>query len=167
AGHRQPDDDERETADRQVDVEDPAPGRVVDDQPADRRADDRGGREGRADQALVAAAVARRDDVADRGDRERDQAARANALDPAEDGEHPADREPVTGRRAGQALAQRAHPSTIPPDLRLLRPAGHRLAPSGPDTADQDAEPDADAADDLQRTQALREEDDGEEDGDE
>ena len=60
--HRHQDHGERDDADRQVDEEDPAPGRVVDDEAADRGPDDRRGREDRADQPLVAPAVARRDD---------------------------------------------------------------------------------------------------------
>ena len=80
ARHRERDDDERDTADRQVDEEDPAPGRVVDDEPADRRPDDRRRGEHRADQPLPLAPVARRDDVADHGEREREQAAGADPL---------------------------------------------------------------------------------------
>ena len=71
-------------ADRQVDVEDPAPREVVDEEAAEQRADDRRDAEDGAEDALVAAAVARRDDVADDGDRRRDQAARAEPLHRAE-----------------------------------------------------------------------------------
>ena len=53
-------------AERQVDVEDPAPREVVDEEAAEQRADDRRDAEDRAEEPLVAAAVARRDDVADR-----------------------------------------------------------------------------------------------------
>ena len=72
-------------ADREVDEEDPAPARVVDDEAADRRADDRRRREDGADQPLPAAAVARRDDRPDHREREREEAARADPLDRAED----------------------------------------------------------------------------------
>jgi hypothetical protein len=51
--------DERGDPDRQVDVEDPAPGEVVDDHAADERPDDRRDREDAADQPRVAAALAR------------------------------------------------------------------------------------------------------------
>jgi hypothetical protein len=82
-----PDDPERDPADRQVDEEDPVPAEVVDDEPAERRPDDRRGGEDGADQALVAAPVGRRDDVPDGRDREREQAAGADPLHAAEDDE--------------------------------------------------------------------------------
>ena len=100
--HRQGDDDERDAADRQVDEEDPAPARVVDDEAADRRPDDRRRGEDRADQALPAAAVARRDDVADHGEREREQPAGADALHRAEDDELGHRRREAAERRAEQ-----------------------------------------------------------------
>ena len=75
------DHDHRHRGDRQVDVEDPAPREVVDEEAAEERADDRRDAEDRTEDALVTAAVARRDDVADDGDRRRDQAARAEPLD--------------------------------------------------------------------------------------
>ena len=100
--HRQRDDDERDAADRQVDEEDPAPARVVDDEAADRRADDRRRGEDRADQALPAAAVARRDDVADHGEREREEPAGADALHRAEDDELRHRRREAAERRAEQ-----------------------------------------------------------------
>ena len=53
-------------ADRQVDVEDPAPREVVDEEAAEQRPDHGRDAEDRAEEALVAAALARRDDVADR-----------------------------------------------------------------------------------------------------
>ena len=92
--HRDRDDEEGEDADRQVDVEDPAPARVVDDEAAESRAGDRRGGERRADQPLVAATVARRDDHADGGEREWEEAARAEPLYGAED------------RRAGSCSAR-------------------------------------------------------------
>ena len=78
------DHDEREHADRQVDVEDPAPGQVVDEEAAEQRADHRRDAEDGAEEALVAAALARRDDVADHGDRDHDQPAAAEPLERAE-----------------------------------------------------------------------------------
>ena len=50
---------------REVDVEDPAPRGVVDEQPADQRPQHGGHPEQRAEQPLVATAVGRRDHVAD------------------------------------------------------------------------------------------------------
>ena len=78
------DHEERDRADRQVDVEDPAPREVVDEEAAEQRADDRRHAEDGAEEALVLAAVARRDDVADDGDRRREQAAGAETLQRAE-----------------------------------------------------------------------------------
>ena len=75
---------ERERADRQVDVEDPAPRQVVDEEAAEQRPDHRRDAEDGAEEALVAAAVARRDDVADDGDRDHDQPAAAEPLQRAE-----------------------------------------------------------------------------------
>ena len=75
---------ERDEADRKVDVEDPAPGEVVDEEPAEQRPDHRRDAEDGAEVALVPAALARRDDVADDGDRHHDQAAGTEPLERAE-----------------------------------------------------------------------------------
>ena len=72
---------QREEAERQVDVEDPAPREVVDEEAAEQRAGDDRDAEDAAEEALVAAAVARRDEVADDGHRDDDQAAAAEPLD--------------------------------------------------------------------------------------
>src|SRR5829696_6627252 len=85
--HRCEDHGERHAADGQVHVEDPAPARVVDDEATDQRPDDRRGGEDRADQPLVAAAVARRHDHPDHREGQRKDPARADALDRAEDDE--------------------------------------------------------------------------------
>ena len=74
---------QRDHADRHVDVEDPAPARVVDDEAAQRRAADRARGEGCPDQALVAAALPRWDDDGDRRVRKRKEPARAEPLDDA------------------------------------------------------------------------------------
>ncbi len=74
------DDDEHDRADRQVQQEQPAPGGVVGDRPADHRAEHAGQAEHRAEQALVAGPLPGGDDVADDGQRERQQAAAAEAL---------------------------------------------------------------------------------------
>ena len=74
------DDDEGEDADRQVDVEDPAPAEVVDEKAAEQRADDRRNAEHGAEETLVLAAFAWRDDVADDRQRRHDQAAAPEAL---------------------------------------------------------------------------------------
>jgi hypothetical protein len=77
---------ERDQPDRDVDVEDPAPGEVVDEEAAEQRPDHGRDAEDAAEEALVAAALARRDDVADHGDRDHEQAAAAQSLDrPEED----------------------------------------------------------------------------------
>ena len=72
-------------AGRQVDVEDPAPAQLIDQEAADQRADDGGGAEHRAEEALVTPALARRDEVADDGDGDDDQSAAADPLDRAKD----------------------------------------------------------------------------------
>ena len=66
--HRQ-----RGDPDGQVDVEDPPPRQVVDEEPSEQRADHRRDAEHRAEEPLVAAAVARREDVADDGHGGHDQ----------------------------------------------------------------------------------------------
>jgi hypothetical protein len=76
---------QRDEADRDVDVEDPTPGEVVDEEAAEQRADHRRDAEHCTEEALVAAAVAWRDDVADDGDRRHEQAASTEPLDRAED----------------------------------------------------------------------------------
>ena len=71
---------QRDQADREVDVEDEAPARMLDQQPADQRPDDRRHGERRGDIALVAAALPWRDEVADARHRERHQATGGHAL---------------------------------------------------------------------------------------
>ena len=85
-GHAQRDRDDRQRhdPDRDVHVEDPAPRRVVDEEAAEQRPGDAAHPEDRADHALVAAAIARRDDVADDRLGEDDEPAAAEALQRAE-----------------------------------------------------------------------------------
>ena len=75
------DDGERDGADREVDVEDPVPGELLDEDAAEQRADDARDAEHRTEQPLVAAALARRDDVADDRLGADHQPAAAEALD--------------------------------------------------------------------------------------
>ena len=85
----------------QVDVEDPAPGELLDEDAAEQRPDDARDAEHRAEQPLVAAALAGRDDVADDRLRADHQPAAAEPLHGperdqldhalAEPGEHRAD----------------------------------------------------------------------------
>ena len=77
-------DHHRDCADRHVDVEDPAPGEVVDEEASDQRAGDEGDREDGADQAHVAAPLTRRDDVGDDRLSADHEAAGADPLEPAE-----------------------------------------------------------------------------------
>ena len=85
---RQPEDpgqvDEREAADRHVDVEDPAPGEGVGDEAADQRPADGGDHHHGHDVAHVLAALARRDQLAEYRDRADHQPARAQSLQRAE-----------------------------------------------------------------------------------
>ena len=64
---RAADDDQRDQADRDVDVEDPAPAEVIGEQAAEQRADHAATRRTPRRSSPVAAALARRDDVADDG----------------------------------------------------------------------------------------------------
>ena len=74
-------DGERDGADRDVDVEDPAPGELLDEDAAEQRSDDARHAEHGAEEPLVAAALAGRDDVADDRLRADHQPAAAEALD--------------------------------------------------------------------------------------
>ncbi len=71
---------ERERTEREVDVEDPAPGEVVDEEASEQRPGDGRDAEHRSEQALVTAALAGGDEVADDGHRDHHQAAAAEAL---------------------------------------------------------------------------------------
>ena len=75
---------ERDKAEREVDVEDPAPREVVDEEAAEQRTGDDRDAEHAAEQALVAAAVARRDKVTDDRHRHDEQTAAAEPLDRSE-----------------------------------------------------------------------------------
>ena len=77
--HRQ-----RDKAERQVDVEDPAPREVVDEEAAEQRTGDDRDAEHAAEQALVAAAVARRNKIAYDGHRHHEQTSAAQPLDRSE-----------------------------------------------------------------------------------
>ena len=108
--HRQ-----REQTDGQVDVEDPVPGEAVDEEPADQRPDHRRDAEDGTEVPLVAAAVARRHDVADRSRRRHHQPAAAETLQRAERDQ----RRHVPGEPAQRRADQEDN------DRRLQ----HRLAP--------------------------------------
>ncbi len=100
-------DGERDHADREVDEEDPAPGQRRGEEAAEQRADHAGQPEHGTEEALVAAALARRHDVADRRHRAHHQAAAAEPLErPEQDQLGHALRDP-TQRRAGQEHDQR------------------------------------------------------------
>ena len=77
-------DHQRGQADGQVDVEDPAPAGPVGQPAAQQRAGHAGDAEHGPEVALVAAALAGRDDVADDAEGDREQAAAADALEGAE-----------------------------------------------------------------------------------
>src|SRR5436190_24127428 len=87
---------ERDDPERQVDVEDPAPGQVVDEEAAQQRTDHGRHPEDGAEETLIAASITRRDDVADHRDRQYEEPAAADSLDPAE------------GDQLGHALADSA-----------------------------------------------------------
>ncbi len=77
AGH----DEEGHRADGDVDVEDPAPGEVVDEHAAEQRADDAGETEDSAEKTHVLAPLPGRDDVSDDGLSAHHEAAAPKALD--------------------------------------------------------------------------------------
>ena len=83
-GQRRREHEEGDDPERQVDVEDPAPAEVAREEAAEQRPGDAGEAEHGAEQARVAAALARRHDVADRGLRADHQPAAAEALQRAE-----------------------------------------------------------------------------------
>ena len=60
---------------------------MIDEEAAHQRADDGGNPEHRAEEALIAAALARRDEVADHGDGDDDQPSAAHAFERAKDDE--------------------------------------------------------------------------------
>ena len=71
---------QRKQPQRQVDVENPAPGGVLDDKPADQRPDDRRQAKHAAKQPLIAPAIGWRDHVRDGGHADHHQAAAAQPL---------------------------------------------------------------------------------------
>ena len=92
---------ERGEAERQIDPEDERPVEMLGQKAAEHRPADRGGREHRADIALVAAALARANDVGDDGLRQHHQPAAARPLQRA--AEHQGDhaRRQRADQRAG------------------------------------------------------------------
>ena len=80
----EPDHDQRKHAQRHVDVEDPAPRKMLDDKPAQQRSDDRRQSEHAAEQALVTAAFGGRNDVGNGGHGHDHQTAAAEPLQRAQ-----------------------------------------------------------------------------------
>ena len=114
ARHRHRDHRKRERADGKVDVEDPPPRRVVDDEPAHRRPDDRGRAEYGSDQALVAAPVTRGHHHADDGDRKWNQSSGAEPLHCTEDHELRHVLGNSAERRAGEEHDDRKQHQALP-----------------------------------------------------
>ena len=114
-GKRPANDRQREEAERQIDVEDPAPTQVLDKKPADQRANHGREPEDPAEDALVAAALARREEVADDRHRGHDQAAAAEAL-------HRAENDSSTIERLRPHSAEPARNSRIADCSTILRP---------------------------------------------
>ncbi len=86
-GHRNHQHGQREHADRQVDVEDPAPAGGIGQPPSQRRAENRRQAEHRAHESLVASTLARLEQVADDRHAVRHHHAATDALDASEDDE--------------------------------------------------------------------------------
>jgi hypothetical protein len=124
---RRADHDQGEPADRQVDVEDPAPGQVVHEEAAEQRPQDGRHAEDGAEETLVLAAVARRDDVADHGHRRDDQAAAADALERAEGDQL----EHALGEPAERRADEEDHDRRLQDDLASVEVA--ELPVDGPD----------------------------------
>ena len=103
------------SADRQVDVEDPAPGEVLDDHAAEQRPGDAREAEHRPEQALVAAALARGHDVADASP------ARARSDRPRRAPGPP-------GRRSARSSTGRARTAPSPPGTARRRFAARACA---------------------------------------
>src|SRR5438046_2884272 len=74
-------------SERQVDVENPPPGEMVDEEAAEHRSKERGKSPDGSEQALVPAALARRYQIADRGDHRHHQAAAPDSLQKTESDE--------------------------------------------------------------------------------
>ena len=99
-------DDERDEADRDVDEEDPVPADRVGDDAADERPDERRQPEHGAEEAEVLAALGRRVEVRDDRERDREDGAAAEALEPAEQDELP---HLLAEARQGRADEEQAH----------------------------------------------------------
>src|SRR5450756_3205258 len=102
--HVQGDHEEREDRKRNVDEEEPAPAEVLGDVSARRGPDDRSDTKGGAHHPLVLTALARRDDVANDGLRQRHDEAHPGALHETREHE-----EPEVRRQAGQCRADGEH----------------------------------------------------------
>jgi hypothetical protein len=126
ADEAEPDHDERNRSEREIDEEAPAPGRVVREPAAHRGAEHGRGREDGSGEALPLAAETGRDDVADRGDRQWDEAACAEALDRAAGDQHPhRHRESADDRADGEERdsEQEERPAAV--DVRQLSVQRH------------------------------------------
>ena len=88
-GQQPLDHEQRDDADRDVDVEDPVPAQVLGQPAADERAGDEGDAEHGPEQALVLAPLLGREHVSDDRERDREQRTGADALDASEEDEHP------------------------------------------------------------------------------
>ena len=84
---RPADDDQHDEPERQIDIEDPAPAQMLDEEPADQRAEHGREAEDAAKDALELATLARRYEIADDRHRGHDQSAAAEALQRAKDDE--------------------------------------------------------------------------------
>jgi hypothetical protein len=107
-GQQPADDGQGDKPDRQVDEEDPVPAEVVCEEPTEARADQEGDPEDRPEQALVLAPLGGREQVADDRQGDREERARAEALQAAEEDELP--------HRLAQARQHRADQEQDDPD---------------------------------------------------
>ncbi len=121
-----PDEVERHQADGDVDVEDPVPAVVLGQEAAHQRADHEGDAEDRTEEALVLAALLRREQVPDDGQCDREERAGADALDAAEDDELRHVLAETGEGRADEEDDDADHEDRLAPvKVRELAPEGH------------------------------------------
>ncbi len=112
-------------ADGQVHIEDPAPRQVLDDHAPEQRAGDAREAEDGSEQPLIAPALARRDDIADRRLHEHDQSAGAEPLHRAEGDQlgHRLGQPAQSPSPRGTAQPRSAGLAYVPADRRACRTA--------------------------------------------
>jgi hypothetical protein len=104
---------QRHEPERQIDVEDPAPGQLIDEEAAEQRPDQSRQAPNAAEQPLIAPPLARRNEIADHRDRRHHQAAAADPLHEAEGDEL----DHVAAQAASSRPRQEHHDRRLQDDL--------------------------------------------------